>query len=156
MRSKVVLAISVVLVLGLAVGGYLFSKREGPLEEVAEMLKSSYGYSDAGYTFSMKSYRKAGPAEYALITVVYLPEKVTWDIACSKVGDVLSWGRAPEQVGKDLRDLEDIGHCLRSLAGGVRIGDNVYNSGSDINSCRDTIKLYNLKHPKSPMTNIGN
>jgi hypothetical protein len=150
--------ILVVVVLLVAVGGYFYKKeneKEGIRNEIVSVLKSAYGYSDSGFNFNMKSYRKDGPGEYAVISVSYLPENLSWDVACSKIGDVMPWDRAPEQRGKDLKDLEEIGNCLNSLAGGLRIGDNVYNSKNEVNSCRDAIKLYNIKHPKSQMQNIG-
>jgi len=159
MKSKATLATCMILLIALVGGGYFYysakEKERQRLEAVSNVLKNHYGYTDAGYTFQIKTYRKDGPAEYALVSITYLPENISWDVSCSKIGDVIPWDRAPEQAGKDMRDLDDIGHCLRSLAGGLRIGENVYNSGSEVNNCRDAIKTYNIKHPKAGMSNIS-
>ena len=141
---------ALILVVAVIIGGFFYYQRETSGRDIAEVLKKHYGYSDSGYKFSLKSLSEQNGNQTASMSVTYLPEGISWDVACwNGFG---SWDRSPEQMAKDMSDLNDISHCLKSLAGGLRVGDSVYNRGIDINSCRDAMKLYKIKHPNS---NIG-
>lgn len=140
--SVKVLVILVTVLITVILG--FFGYRQYLVHKLIEIVASSFGYSDT-YIFELK---KLGQKQ-ATIRVSYPPENECWDVECEKNGS--DWKVAYESTSS-IKDLDELQSMVIRMASGARIGEHVVILSDDKAKYRKLLKRYNLKFPKSPLS----
>ncbi len=143
---------ALVLVIAVMIFGFIQFQKMSTGKEVAEVVKKHYGYTDSEYKFNLVSLTNVGGGQSATMKVTYIKDGTSWKVNYWNVFG--NWDRATEQMKMDTADIDAVGNCLNSLAGGVRIGGDVYNSKDAVDSCREAMRIYKIKHPDSDLGEI--
>ncbi len=143
---------ALVLIIAVTVVGFMVFQKMNTGKKVAEVVKKHYGYTDSEYKFDLVSLTNVDGGQNATMKVTYIKDGTSWKVNYWNVFG--NWDRAPEQMKMDMSDIDAVGNCLKYLAGGVRIGDDVYNSKGAVDGCRESMRIYKVKHPDSDLGNI--